>query len=158
MRARRACSSDPAADVGPALLVGRIVEECPRRTRLDDLARREEDDVIADAVRLSEVVGHDENGDPLRDPPDQLLDALGAIGIESRRGLVEEEHGRRQGQCPRQAEQLLLTSAAWTIRIKTATTAPARPSATPAASSNWPASLKSTPSAGSPPRPRRAES
>ena len=63
----------------------------------------------ADLLGVPQLVGAEEDGDPLppaRQLPDQPVDVLGALRVQAGGGLVEEQHLRPVDQRPGQGEPL----------------------------------------------------
>src|SRR5262249_39341563 len=77
--------------------------------RRDELAAIEHRDAITEALRLWKVVGAEEHCAPrlVAELYDQLGDAAGSLGIESRGWLIQEEYLWLVEKCPCQGETLL---------------------------------------------------
>src|SRR4051812_36103210 len=86
--------AERTAHVLPRPLLARRLEHPLRRRVLDQIPQVHERDVIGDAERLLQVVGHDHDRDVVAQLHDQVLDDLGRVRIEGRARLVEEQHLR----------------------------------------------------------------
>ena len=73
-------------------------------------AQVEEGGGVGDPGRLLHVVGHDDDGEVSLELEEQLLDPLGALGVERCGGLVQQDHVGRGRDGPSDAEPLLLTA------------------------------------------------
>jgi aryl-alcohol dehydrogenase-like predicted oxidoreductase len=86
-------------------------EELGRRPLLLDPALVKEDHVVGHVGGEPHVVGHDDHGAPLgREALDDAHDLLLELGVERRRGLVEEERAGLHAQRARDGGALLLAA------------------------------------------------
>ena len=75
---------------------------------LDEVAPRRRTSCCLTPAGLAEVVSDDDERQGGGQLPEEILDQLGRDRVESRGGLVQQEHLGADGQCPGQAQQLLL--------------------------------------------------
>jgi hypothetical protein len=70
----------------------------------------EDEDAIAKPSGLGPVVGNDDQGggQPRMQVEERSLDRVAGALVERRRGLIEQQHGRFQGERPGQHHSLLL--------------------------------------------------
>jgi hypothetical protein len=95
-------SAEVARDVTLRLELLGALEELLGWSVLDKAAVVQEHGVMRQAVRLSQVVGHDDDGVARGQEPEEALDCLGGDGIERGRRLIEQEHLRPDRERPRQ--------------------------------------------------------
>ena len=108
LRRRLVVEPDELGDEGR----GRRGVQLGRRRELLEAAGVHHPDPVGDGERLLLVVGDEEGGgaDLELDPAD-LVAQLGAdLGVEGRQRLVEQQHGRLDGQGPGQRHALLLAA------------------------------------------------
>src|SRR5690606_24328213 len=79
-----------------------------RRAKLDQPAREEKGRLVGHPGGLLHVVRHDDDRQLLFERKEQVLDARRGDGIESRTGLIEQEHLRPDRERPSDAKALLL--------------------------------------------------
>ena len=103
----RSTASTNARSPSIASVRGRLQRD---RHDLQHAARppREHDDPVGQPHRLVDVVGHVEDrlARPLPDRQQLLLHELARLGVERRERLVHQQHGRVDGERPRDADAL----------------------------------------------------
>ena len=118
-RAQAACSRNIRRSITMAILLReigglgrvRMLQELLGRRALDEPALVQEQDLVAEAPRLPEVVGHHHDLGARRvQCRDDPLDLVRGAGIEVRGRLVEEEHFGLQRPGAREREPLLLAA------------------------------------------------
>ena len=111
---------------------GRVLEETVGRRALDQPALVQEQDLVAEAVRLPEVVRAPSRSwcRPRACAAMIVLDLVRRARVEARRRLVEEQHFRAQRPRARQREPLLLAAGEHARRVVRAARR-ARPCAAP---------------------------
>lgn len=65
--------------------------------------------VVTDAPCLGEVMGNDDEGIAATQAHDEIFDHAGGKGIQRTAGFVHQQDFELQGQCPSDAEPLLLS-------------------------------------------------
>src|SRR5687767_1976555 len=99
---------EPAGDVVLRALVAGIGEELARDAGLDQLSEQHEASVVRHPRRLLHVVRDDHDRVAVLQLEHQLLDPGGGDRVERRARLVHEQDVRLHGDCPRDAQPLLL--------------------------------------------------
>src|ERR1041385_3421301 len=103
-------STESARHVIFGLLLRRAGENPGRGTTLDQFSEVEEGGIVGNPRGLLHVVCHNDNGEIFFQIQNQFLDPSCRNWVKSRGGLVHENDVRLDGDCPGDAEPLLLAA------------------------------------------------